>query len=179
MPGVASLPSLRDTTPVSGSLRQVGYDPCRPGELSRPLLQRGNECGDDRTLPSSWATPMFRLHMLFDSGETVCSRPSFRTTAWPLLRERQRLSQVGLSKLNHMAFGLAAGTERSLVGFVTLVTSRNARFASGRCGHRAQQGRRYRTGFPPAGSQSKVSNSHHANLPPPPSFLAQALFAPP
>ena len=44
-------------------------------------------------------TPIVRLLMLFDSGETVCPRPmtldasNFRATAWLLLRERQRLSQ--------------------------------------------------------------------------------------
>ena len=31
--------------------------------------------------------------MFFDSGEPVCSRPSFGAIAWPPLRERQRLSQ--------------------------------------------------------------------------------------
>ena len=44
-------------------------------------------------LPSSWATPIVRLLMFFDSGEPVCSRPSFGAIAWPPLRERQRLSQ--------------------------------------------------------------------------------------
>ena len=41
--------------------------------------------------------------------QTVDAKASlFRTTAWPLLRERQRLSQRSrLSKLNHMALGLA------------------------------------------------------------------------
>ena len=41
--------------------------------------------------------------------QTVDAEASlFRTTAWPLLRERQRLSQRSeLSKLNHMALGLA------------------------------------------------------------------------
>ena len=41
--------------------------------------------------------------------QTVDAEASFfRTVAWPLLRERQRLSQrLKLSKLNHMALGLA------------------------------------------------------------------------
>ena len=50
-----------------------------------------------------------------------------------------------------MAFGLAAGTERSMVGFAVRVTHapRKTRFRP--------LVRRYRTGFPPAGFQRKVS----------------------
>ena len=44
----------------------------------------------------------------------------------------EALAKTRLSKLNHMAFGFATGTVRSMVGFVTFVTLRNARLASGR-----------------------------------------------
>ena len=52
--------------------------------------------------------------------------------AWPLVIERQRLPQLGLSTLHSMAFGLAAGTVRSMVGFAGPVTRHHARHAS-RC----------------------------------------------
>lgn len=88
---------------------------------------------------------------------------NFRATAWPSLRERQRLSQRDLrSSITWLSDSL------STLRHVRYLTQRKTRFRP--------SVKRYRTGFPPAGSQSKVSNSHHVNLPPPPSFLAQSPF---
>ena len=41
-----------------------------------------------------------------DAGRTARTRP-YSAAAWPLIIERQRLPQLGLSTLNSMAFGLA------------------------------------------------------------------------
>ena len=70
----------------------------------------------------SWATPIVRLLMLFDSGETVRSRPG---DAWrvgfqsgrmaPAKGTTKALAKGKLTKLNHMAFGLAVyASSRSL-----------------------------------------------------------------
>ena len=66
-------------------------------------------------LPSSWGTPIVRLHMFqSDAGRTACTRP-YSAAAWPLVIERQRLPRLGLSALNSMAFGLAVyASPRSL-----------------------------------------------------------------
>lgn len=78
---------------------------------------------------------------------------NFRATAWPSLRERQRLSQRDL---------------RSSITWLSnsLSTLRHARYLTQRKTRFRPSVKRYRTGFPPAGSQSKVSNSHHVNHPP-------------
>ncbi len=76
-------------------------------ELVTRYLQPGIRRGANRVLPSSWGTPIVRLHMFqTDAGRTACTRP-FSAAAWPLVIERQRLLRVGLSTLNSMAFGLA------------------------------------------------------------------------
>lgn len=131
-------------------------------ELMTRYLHPGLYPWKRQELPSSWATPIIRLLMLFDSGETVRSRPDFRATAWPPLRERQRLSQRELS--------------RSSITWLpdSLSTLRHARYLTQRKTCFRPLVKRYRTGFRPAGSQSKVSNSHHVNRPPPPSILAQS-----
>ena len=72
----------------------------------------------------------------------------------PALRKAKTPYELGVSELNSMAFGLAAGTVRSMVGFAGLVTQppRKTRFRP--------LVRRYRTGFPPAGFQRKVSKRY-------------------
>jgi len=123
-----------------------------------------------RILPSSWVTLMFRLQMLFDSGETVRSRPVtsvnvvFRTTAWPSFRERQRLSQKRAFEAQSHRF------RTGCLRFVTLVTDTQRKT------HFRLLVRCYRAGFSPAGSRSKVSDSITFHLPPSPSFLAQSPF---
>lgn len=100
--------------------------------VDNPLLLTRHFVWRRQGLPSSWATPIIRLHMLFDSGETVRSRPGdarsvkFGTTAWPPRGERQRLSQC--DTFEAQSHGFRTGCLR----FVTIVTSRNARLASGR-----------------------------------------------
>ena len=78
-----------------------------------------------------------------DAGRTACTRP-YSAAAWPLVIERQRLPRLGLSTLNSMAFGLAAGTVRSMVGFVMRITP------TPRKTHFQLLVRLYRTGFSPA-----------------------------
>jgi len=67
-------------------------------------------------LPSSWATPIIRLHMLSDSGETATpdlptlDRVDFffqSNRMAPAKGTTKALASKILSKLNHMAFGLA------------------------------------------------------------------------
>jgi hypothetical protein len=72
---------------------------------------------------------------------------------------------TGLSKLNSMAFRLAAGTVRSMVGFAGRVTHvrRKTRFRP--------LVKLYRTGFPPAGLLRKVSDLYSTFHPPFPSLL--------
>ncbi len=81
--------------------------------------------------------------------------PALTTTKAPALQ---------LSRLNHTASALAAGTVRSMVGFAGRVTPppRKTRFRL--------PAKLYRTGFPPAGFLQKVSNSRHVCYPPLPSF---------
>ena len=67
------------------------------------------------------------------------------------MKKKPKAPTIGLSKLNSMAFRLAAGTVHSMVGFAVRVTStpRKTRFRP--------LVRRYRTRFPPAEFQRKVS----------------------
>ena len=68
----------------------------------------------------------------------------WRPTVLGLNAQVQRLPRSGLSTLNSMAFGLAAGTVRSMVGFAVRITPtpRKTRFQL--------LVRLYWTGFPPA-----------------------------
>jgi hypothetical protein len=58
-------------------------------------------------LPSSWGTPIVRLHMIqSDSGRTARTRP-LRCSSVALGTTKAKAPTKGLSKLNSMAFGLA------------------------------------------------------------------------
>jgi hypothetical protein len=110
---VTSLPSLGDTTVCTRAFAPAWQVPPRKPGVGNPVSPSGMFPWKRQDLPSSRATPIIRLHMLFDSGKTVApdrltlKASVFRATTWPPLRERQRLSHGRLTKLNHMAFGLA------------------------------------------------------------------------
>jgi len=165
---VTSLPSFGGTTRCTLFALASECDSCKPGVLLTRYSFRGISCGDDRisqvpgqpqlsvcscsSTPARWFAPD-----LVTLGASV-----FGATTWPLLRERQRLSQNEnlRSSITWLSDWL------STLRHVRYLTQRKTRFRP--------LVRRYRTGFPPAGSQSKVSNSRHVNPPPPPSFLAQS-----
>jgi hypothetical protein len=96
----ALLPSRRTSFPSLGGT-SVTLVALLPGgrvnrlglELVTRCLQPGIRRGANRVLPSSWGTPLVRLHMFqTDAGRTACTRP-FSAAAWPLVIERQRLPQ--------------------------------------------------------------------------------------
>ena len=108
------MPSLRDTTPASGSLRQTGVRglPAWSFELTAtpPRWLAVEMTGSPKFLgdPNDLFAHALRLRR-DGTFQTVDAEASlFGTTAWPLLSVRQRLSrQSRLSKLNHMALGFA------------------------------------------------------------------------
>ena len=100
--------------------------------VTRCLLPEFN-CGNDRisqvpgrpqsSVCTCSSTPARRLA----PDQVTLDAPDFRATAWPLLRERQRLSRKNnLSKLNYMAFGLAVYASRCWL------PEHHAKLASGR-----------------------------------------------
>ncbi len=103
----ASLPSLGDTSVGTRSFRSSAdeHPPPRPG-VGDPVAPAGNLPRRRQDLPSSWGTPIVRLHMFFDSGRTACTRP-FRCSSVAPTMTKAKAPTIGLSKLNSMAFGLA------------------------------------------------------------------------
>jgi len=99
-----------------------------------------------------------------DSGRTAGTRPIKCRSVAPGVGKTEAPA-IGLSKLNSMAFRLAAGTVRSMVGFAGRVTHvrRKTRFRP--------LVKHYRTGFPPAGLLRKVSDLYSTFHPPFPSLL--------
>jgi hypothetical protein len=101
-----SLPSLGGT---SGSL--VVFAPRRtsapPGPgVGNPVSPAGMLPRKRQDLPSSWGTPIVRLHMFqSDSGGTAHTRP-LRCSSVALGISKAKAPTNGLSKLNSMAFGL-------------------------------------------------------------------------
>jgi hypothetical protein len=167
---VTSSPSFGDTTAALVlSLSRGRVPPRKPGVGAR-YLRPGCFRGNDRisqvpgqpqlSVCTCSPTPARRL---LQTARRLPRRFFFRATAWPPLRERQRLSQ----KQNL----------RSSITWLSdsLSTLRHARYLTQRKTRFRPSVKRYRTGFPPAGSLPEVSNSHHVNHPPPPSFLTQAL----
>ncbi len=74
----AALRFLRLAVPRLHSLFRSQADECnREGlELVTRCLQPGIRRGANRVLPSSWGTPIVRLHMFqTDVGRTACTRP--------------------------------------------------------------------------------------------------------
>jgi len=82
-------------------------EPPKPG-VGHPVSPSGISLRKRQDLPSSWRTPIVRLHMLqSDSGRTADTRP-LRCSCVALGTKTAKAPTKGLSKLNSMAFGLAA-----------------------------------------------------------------------
>ena len=81
-------------------------EPPKPG-VGHPVSPSGISLRKRQDLPSSWRTPIVRLHMLqSDSGRTADTRP-LRCSSVALGTKTAKAPTKGLSKLNSMAFGLA------------------------------------------------------------------------
>jgi hypothetical protein len=72
---VTSLPSFSGTTRLHSFFRSHMASATTRAWSWSPGTPAGNCPWKRQELPSSWVTPIARLLMLFDSGETVCSRP--------------------------------------------------------------------------------------------------------
>ena len=96
IPRFHSLCSLLD-----GRVRRRGL------ELVTRYLHPGICRGNELDLPSSWGTPIVRLHMFqSDSGRTAHTRP-LRCSSVALGNRKSKAPTRGISTLNSMAFGLA------------------------------------------------------------------------
>jgi hypothetical protein len=171
---VTSSPSFGDTTAALVLLLSRGRVPTAQAWSWCPVSPSGMFPWKRQDLPSSWATPVVRLHMLSDSGETAApDRTTFTTS---ICFQSNRMAPArGTTK------ALAIIDFRSSITWLSdsLSTLRHASYRTQRKTRFRPSVKRYRTGFPPAGSQPEVSNSHHVNHPPPPSFLAQSPFRSP
>jgi len=82
-------------------------EPPKPG-VGHPVSPSGISLRKRQDLPGSWRPPIVRLHMLqSDSGRTADTRP-FRGSSVAHGTKTAKAPTKGLSKLNNMAFGLAA-----------------------------------------------------------------------
>ncbi len=121
-----SFPSLGGTsvTLVAFAPRRTSA-PSRPGVVN-PVSPAGILPRKRQELPSSWGTPIVRLHMFqSDSGRIACTRP-LRCSSVALGTTKAKAPTKGLSKLNSMAFGLAVYASQDGL------PRHHARLASGR-----------------------------------------------
>ena len=80
--------------------------PPKPG-VGDPVSPAGNSLRKRQDLPSSWGTPIVRLHMFHtDAGRTADTRP-LQCRGMALGPRMAKAPAKGLSTLNSMAFGLA------------------------------------------------------------------------
>jgi len=80
--------------------------PLRPG-VGDPVAPAGMLPRKRQDLPSSWKTPIVRLHMFHtDAGRTAGTRP-LQCRGVALVHRTAKAPAKGLSALNFMAFGLA------------------------------------------------------------------------
>ena len=85
--------------------------PPRPG-VGDPVSPAGISLRKRQDLPSSWGTPIVRLHMFYtDAGRTADTRP-LRCRGMALGHRTAKAPAKGLSTLNSMAFGLAVYASR-------------------------------------------------------------------
>ena len=140
----ASFPSLGGTSRslVRFAHRRTSVPP-RPG-VGHPVTPAGNPRGNDRTSQVPGEPRLSVCTCSVDAGRTAYTRP-LRCGSVALGMSTAKAPTKGISTLNSMAFELAAGTVRSMVGFAAPVTRspRKTRFRP--------LVRRYRTGFAPAG----------------------------
>ena len=102
-----SLPSFGGTSASTRSFapRRTSAPP-RPG-VGHPVSPAGTSLRKRQDLPSSWRTPIVRLHMFYaDAGRTADTRP-LRCRDMALGDRTAKAPAKGLSTLNSMAFGLA------------------------------------------------------------------------
>ncbi len=114
VPRLHSLCSLLD-----GRVRRRGR------ELVTRYLHPGICRGNELDLPSSWGTPIVRLHMFRDAGRTTYTRP-LRCSSVALGISKAKAPTKGLSTLNSTAFGLAVYASQDGL------PRHHARLASGR-----------------------------------------------
>ena len=102
-----SLPSLGGTSValVVFAPRRTSAPP-RPG-VGDPVSPAGNSPRRRQDLPSSWGTPIVRLHMFSRRRQDCLHQTITVQQRGPWYVEKQRLPRLGLSTLNSMAFGLA------------------------------------------------------------------------
>ena len=129
-------PSRRTSFPSFGGTPVALVNLLLDGRAHRRGLELVTRCSSRvlprkrQDLPSSWGTTIVRLHMFqSDAGRTACTRP-LRCSSVALGHRKAKAPTKGLSTLNSMAFELAAGTVRSMVGFAVKVTRHHARLAS-------------------------------------------------
>jgi hypothetical protein len=114
--GVATPLTCRADTPIAGAQD-------RPDDGSLQMASRGWR---RNLLPSSWRTPIVRLHMFHtDAGRTACTRP-LQCRGVALGDRTAKAPARGLSTLNSMAFGLAVSASQCGL------PRHHARLASGR-----------------------------------------------
>jgi hypothetical protein len=138
----------------------------RPG-VGHPVAPAGMYRGNDRSSQVPGEPRLSVCPCSVDSGGTGRARPLRRGSVALGIRKAKAPTK-GFSKLNSMAFGLAAGTVRSMVGFAVEVAPHHARLASGRWS--GATGR----AFHPQGSNERFQISLRSSHPPFPSFLAQS-----
>ena len=89
----AALRFLRLAVPRLHSLFLLpgGRVPRQGLELVTRYLPPGIHRGNDRDLPSSWGTPMIRLHMFSSDAGRTAAPDHYSAAAWPLNALVQRL----------------------------------------------------------------------------------------
>jgi len=154
----SSLPSLGGTSValvLFAPLRTSA--PPRPG-VGNPVSPTGMLPRKRQDLPSSWGTPIVRLHMIqSDSGRTAHTRP-LRCSSVALGQSKAKAPANGLSKLNSMAFGLAVYASPGSL------PHHDARLASGRWSDATGRA------FHPQGSYERFQICFLTSHPPFPSF---------
>ena len=158
-------PSRRTSLPLIGgtsvSLARFAPQrtsvPPRPG-VDDPVSPAGMLPRERQDLPSSWGTPIVRLHMFqSDSGRTARTRP-LRCSSVALGFSNAKAPTIGLSKLNSMAFGLVVyASQDGLPRHHARLTSGRWSGATGRAFH-------------PQGSYERFQSCLLTSHPPFPSF---------
>jgi hypothetical protein len=110
--------------------------PPKPG-VGDPVSPAGTSLRKRQDLPSSWRTPIVRLHMFHTDAGRIVTPDHYSAATWPLVIERQRLPR----KVFRRSIAWLSDSLHTLrsSGFPA---PRNARFRP--------LVKRYRTGFPPA-----------------------------
>ena len=135
----AALRCLRLAVPqcplVLFALRRTSVPP-KPG-VGDPVSPAGTSLRKRQDLPSSWRTPIVRLHMFHTDAGRIVTPDHFGAATWPLVIERQRLPRKVF--------------RRSIAWLSdSLFTLRSSGCPAPRKTRFRPLVRRYRAGFPPA-----------------------------